>query len=298
MIMEKEIYIPEDKHILPTGICKLNEKVESAGGYKWIIHMNDIDPWPSIPHAHRKDNTKLVLNLFTGDIFDERVDNYRTSPRSDKLTKKQMLYLFKRLTSNKEDPIAIKMLEQKNNCTYIEKEKIMTIKERLNEQFYDKEKGTPNYEDYITFMIDNQEFFKSVLVPQINKEIEERCLSLEEYSLSQIKKKYQFEKDKFEHKQTPFQDEYNLQNPKCAELINKFYEDKFISYQKRIKNFNYQNEIKQFINDFIESKTEIYNKGGHCKFHKHKDYSIDDICNFVIENANDLYKCYLYLINN
>jgi len=118
--MEHEIFIPEDKYIVSSSICKLNEKTESAGGYKWIIHMNDIDPWPSNPHGHRKDNPKLVLNLLTGDIFDERVSNYRDSPRSDKLSKKQMKYLFDKLTKNEEDAISKKMQEQKKYCTYFD----------------------------------------------------------------------------------------------------------------------------------------------------------------------------------
>ncbi len=120
--MEREIYIPDDNYIPPSGIFRLDEKVESAGGYKWIIHMNDADPWPSNPHAHRKDNNKLVLNLLTGDIFDERIENYREAPRCDKLSKKQMRDLFKNLTSNKDDPIAIKLLEQKEYCEYEKKE--------------------------------------------------------------------------------------------------------------------------------------------------------------------------------
>lgn len=173
----------------------------------------------------------------------------------------------------------------------------MTIKEKTNELFFD-ENGKRIYDCYITLMIDNPDFFFNFLVPQINNEITKRSLSLADYSLSLLKHKYKQEKDAFENKQTPFQNQYNLQIPECVELIDDFYNKQFISYQEIIDSFDYENEKSQFINYFINIEKEIYNCGGHIKFLNHKEYTIDDICKFVSENADDLYKCYLYLINN
>jgi hypothetical protein len=41
--------------------CKL-------GGYIWIVHPFDVDPWPSKPHAHNYDQ-RQKLNLSSGEIF-------------------------------------------------------------------------------------------------------------------------------------------------------------------------------------------------------------------------------------
>jgi len=174
----------------------------------------------------------------------------------------------------------------------------MSIKESVNKLFYDEEKKIPKYENYLTFMIDNPEYFHSFLVPQVDRDIEANSLSLEEYSLSKIIKEKEITEEQFKNNETPFQNPFNLQNPKCVELIKNSYNEKLLTYQKRINSFNYQNEKELFINDFITIETEIYNVGGHCKLHNHKEYSINDICNFVNENADDLYKCYLYLLNN
>lgn len=36
---------------------------------KWVIHKNDVDPFPSVPHMHSKD-LPLKLNIYNGEIFD------------------------------------------------------------------------------------------------------------------------------------------------------------------------------------------------------------------------------------
>ena len=37
-------------------------------GYKFEIHKNDADPWPSFPHMHSEDR-KFVLNIYKGQVY-------------------------------------------------------------------------------------------------------------------------------------------------------------------------------------------------------------------------------------
>lgn len=59
-----------DEPILPEGIRQmLTEKTVKIKGEVWRIHKNDVDPFPSSPHAHNY-AAGVVLHLGTGEIFD------------------------------------------------------------------------------------------------------------------------------------------------------------------------------------------------------------------------------------
>lgn len=59
-----------EESILPDGIRRLlTEKTIKLKGEVWRIHKNDVDPFPSNPHAHNYE-TGVVLHLGTGELFD------------------------------------------------------------------------------------------------------------------------------------------------------------------------------------------------------------------------------------
>ena len=60
-----ESLIPSD---VPVIIEKKNFKVS---GEVWTIHKNDVDPFPSSPHAHNYDQN-LVMHLGNGNLFRKR----------------------------------------------------------------------------------------------------------------------------------------------------------------------------------------------------------------------------------
>lgn len=47
----------------------LTEKTVKIKGEVWRIHKNDVDPFPSSPHAHNY-AAGVVLHLGTGEMFD------------------------------------------------------------------------------------------------------------------------------------------------------------------------------------------------------------------------------------
>ncbi len=53
--------------------CKraLDEITVKNQGHVWRIHKNDIDPFPSNPHAHNLE-TKLILDLSNGNLYLKR----------------------------------------------------------------------------------------------------------------------------------------------------------------------------------------------------------------------------------
>jgi hypothetical protein len=58
-----------EESILPTGIAHLrNEEKFKIKGEIWQIHKNDVDPFPSSPHAHNY-ASRIVLHLGTGEMF-------------------------------------------------------------------------------------------------------------------------------------------------------------------------------------------------------------------------------------
>lgn len=77
----EESLIPEN---VPTFIEKKKFKVS---GEVWTIHKNDIDPFPSSPHAHNYDQN-LVMHLGNGEL-------YRKRELISKVKKKQLIALRK-----------------------------------------------------------------------------------------------------------------------------------------------------------------------------------------------------------
>jgi hypothetical protein len=60
-----------DEPVLPNLPLLLTEKTVKLSGEVWRIHKNDVDPFPSVPHAHNY-AAGVVLHLGTGEIFDTR----------------------------------------------------------------------------------------------------------------------------------------------------------------------------------------------------------------------------------
>jgi hypothetical protein len=61
-----------EESILPEGIPKLlTEKTIKVKGEVWVIHKNDVDPFPSTPHAHNYESG-ISLHLGTGEFFQKR----------------------------------------------------------------------------------------------------------------------------------------------------------------------------------------------------------------------------------
>ena len=77
-------------------------KIEINNG-KWIIHKNDVDPFPSVPHMHSKD-LPLKLNIYSGEIYD-----VNTKKIVDVVRQKDL----KKLWSDKK---FIKIVEETRKC--------------------------------------------------------------------------------------------------------------------------------------------------------------------------------------
>lgn len=61
-----------EESILPEGtISLLTEQSIRSKGEIWRVHKNDLDPFPSSPHAHNC-NSGFSLHLGTGEFFDKR----------------------------------------------------------------------------------------------------------------------------------------------------------------------------------------------------------------------------------
>lgn len=71
-VISEETLIPSDVPIL---IEKKNYRVN---GEVWVVHKNDIDPFPSSPHAHNYDQN-LVMHLGNGRMYRQR--NYVTTAK-------------------------------------------------------------------------------------------------------------------------------------------------------------------------------------------------------------------------
>mgnify|MGYP003594670404 FL=1 len=75
-VISEETLIPSDVPIL---IEKKNYRVN---GEVWVVHKNDIDPFPSSPHAHNYDQN-LVMHLGNGRMYRQR--NYVTTAKKKQL---------------------------------------------------------------------------------------------------------------------------------------------------------------------------------------------------------------------
>lgn len=76
---------------IPRGLStRLDEERRKMKGEQWEIHKNDVDPWPSDPHAHNVE-TGYKLNLATGDLHNPR--KRRNESFLKRMPKKQLLAL-------------------------------------------------------------------------------------------------------------------------------------------------------------------------------------------------------------
>ncbi|WP_391087842.1 hypothetical protein [Vibrio sp. NH-UV-68] len=72
--------------LIPSGVPVVIEKKKyRVKGEVWVVHKNDVDPFPSSPHAHNYDQN-LVMHLGNGRMYRKR--NYVATAK-----KKQFLAL-------------------------------------------------------------------------------------------------------------------------------------------------------------------------------------------------------------
>lgn len=61
-----------DETLIPPNVpIFISKKRYKINGEIWVVHMNDVDPFPSSPHAHNYDQ-KLVMHLGSGAMYRER----------------------------------------------------------------------------------------------------------------------------------------------------------------------------------------------------------------------------------
>lgn len=69
-VADLSVETPSDSTVLEKGARRaLNEKTIRGGGYVWVFHKSDVDPWPSLLHGHEYE-MGLVLDATNGQIFD------------------------------------------------------------------------------------------------------------------------------------------------------------------------------------------------------------------------------------
>ena len=112
----KEYFLPDEKYIIENGLIRYKERTYKMDGTTWEIHLSDVDDWQSIPHAHNKTNPHEVLNLYTGEVFDNSVSNYRKSSPIYIMKKKSMKTLH-RMIKNANDEIAKQLIDEQ--CIYL-----------------------------------------------------------------------------------------------------------------------------------------------------------------------------------
>ncbi|EGR4437075.1 hypothetical protein DDN22_18760, partial [Vibrio cholerae] len=94
-ILERIVLLDEDG-VLPGGIeNELTKKKYKIKGEVWDVHQDDVDPFPSSPHAHNYDEN-VVMHLGTGEL-------YRSRKLVGKVSKKHFLRL-RALINNVELP--------------------------------------------------------------------------------------------------------------------------------------------------------------------------------------------------
>jgi hypothetical protein len=75
-------------------VRRLDEERRKLKGEIWEIHQNDVDPWPSNPHAHNVE-TGYKVNLSTGAIHDpskKRKESFLKRMPEKKLLKLRRLF--------------------------------------------------------------------------------------------------------------------------------------------------------------------------------------------------------------
>ncbi|WP_028862412.1 hypothetical protein [Psychromonas aquimarina] len=61
-----------EESVIPSNVPIILEKKKyKHKGEVWVVHQNDVDPFPSSPHAHNYDQN-LVLHLGNGKMFRKR----------------------------------------------------------------------------------------------------------------------------------------------------------------------------------------------------------------------------------
>lgn len=82
---------------------------------RWRIHKNDEDFWPSDFHAHCLGDMRLILNLYTGEVY-----NKNGRMIDSKIKRKNMIEMYKYLeeVALKEDYIKEK-ISLKENFVYL-----------------------------------------------------------------------------------------------------------------------------------------------------------------------------------
>ncbi len=76
--------------VFPSGfLVKLDKKKYKIKGEIWDVHLNDVDPFPSSPHAHNY-HEKLVMHLGNGKLYRKR-EHVTTAKRKQFLKLREMI---------------------------------------------------------------------------------------------------------------------------------------------------------------------------------------------------------------
>ena len=89
-----------EETLIPSEVLvEIKKKKYRVKGEVWFVHQNDIDPFPSSPHAHNYDQN-LVMHLGNGNLYRKR-DFVATAK------KKQFLELRKKINNVELPPLEI-----------------------------------------------------------------------------------------------------------------------------------------------------------------------------------------------
>lgn len=82
--------IVSEDTIFPSGLLvKLEKKKYKIKGEIWDVHLNDVDPFPSSPHAHNY-HENLVMHLGNGKLYRKR-EYVATAKRKQFLKLREMI---------------------------------------------------------------------------------------------------------------------------------------------------------------------------------------------------------------
>lgn len=92
--------VSSDETLIPSEVpVVLQKKKYRVKGEVWVVHKNDVDPFPSSPHAHNYDQN-LVMHLGNGNLYRKR-DFIATAK------KKQFLALREQINNVELPPLEI-----------------------------------------------------------------------------------------------------------------------------------------------------------------------------------------------
>jgi hypothetical protein len=107
-----EFELPDFSEITADGDRMLLEKTVRHNGI-WRIHNNDVDPFPSDPHADRVDQPEK-LDLYTGDVYSKKTKELlRTMP------KKAMKYIYQQIMDADMEMVCKKLEANKDSIEYL-----------------------------------------------------------------------------------------------------------------------------------------------------------------------------------